>query len=426
MLTGTLPREHGVVGNGWYFRELAEVLALAPVERLVAGEKVWERRARARLRASRCASSSGGTTWTRRRLVGHAAPDLPGRRAQDPGVYTQPAGARATSSQRALGPFPFFDFWGPRAGHRARAAGSPTRARTCSTTQRPTLTLVYLPHLDYDLQRLGPDDPRDRRRRCARSTRVVGELDRARAARAAREVVVLSEYGIDAGDRRRPRQPRAARGGAARACATSRAARLLDAGASRAPSRSPTTRSRTSTCATRATSREVRASARAARRASSACSTRRASARPGSTIRARASSVAVAAADRWFTYYYWLDDARAPDFARTVDIHRKPGYDPVRAVRRSRRSACPSCASRWRLAQKKLGFRYLMDVIPLDATLVKGSHGRLPDDRADGAARHLDRAVTPARGRDAGDRGEGTAPRPRVRALTRAFGLTVR
>src|SRR5439155_8287330 len=39
--------------------------------------------------------------------------------------------------------------------------------------------------------------------------------------------------------------------------------------------------------------------------------------------------IAVAPENAWFTYYYWLDDARAPDFARTVDIHRKPGYDPV-------------------------------------------------------------------------------------------------
>ena len=102
--------------------------------------------------------------------------------------------------------------------------------------------------------------------------------------------------------------------------------------------------------------------------ASSACSTRTASARAGSTIRARASWSPIARADRWFTYYYWLDDARAPDFARTVDIHRKPGYDPVElfldpALRlpEARRSAGGS-------RKKALGFRYLMDVIPLDAT----------------------------------------------------------
>ena len=89
--------------------------------------------------------------------------------------------------------------------------------------------------------------------------------------------------------------------------------------------------------------------------------------------------VAVSRADRWFTYYYWLDDARAPDFARTVDIHRKPGYDPVElfldpALR------VPKASVGWRLAKKALGFRYLMDVIPLDASLVKGSHGRPTDD----------------------------------------------
>jgi predicted AlkP superfamily pyrophosphatase or phosphodiesterase len=92
--------------------------------------------------------------------------------------------------------------------------------------------------------------------------------------------------------------------------------------------------------------------------------------------------VAVADARSWFTYYYWQDDARAPDFARCVDIHRKCGYDPVElfidpAIR------MPKLTLALKLARKKLGFRYLMDVIPLDATLVKGSHGRMPEDQRD-------------------------------------------
>jgi hypothetical protein len=33
---------------------------------------------------------------------------------------------------------------------------------------------------------------------------------------------------------------------------------------------------------------------------------------------------------------------------------------------------------------RKLGFRALMDVIPLDAALVGGSHGRITDDANDG------------------------------------------
>ena len=88
--------------------------------------------------------------------------------------------------------------------------------------------------------------------------------------------------------------------------------------------------------------------------------------------------VALTRADRWFAYYYWLDDACAPDYARTVEIHRKPGFDPVElfmdpAIR------VPQLAVGWRLLQKALGFRVLMDVIPLDATLVRGSHGRITD-----------------------------------------------
>ena len=92
--------------------------------------------------------------------------------------------------------------------------------------------------------------------------------------------------------------------------------------------------------------------------------------------------MAIAKENAWFTYYYWLDDARAPDFARTVDIHRKPGYDPVELFLNPK-IPLPKLKIALRLLQKKLGFRMLMDVIPLDATLVKGSHGRRPADKKD-------------------------------------------
>ena len=99
---------------------------------------------------------------------------------------------------------------------------------------------------------------------------------------------------------------------------------------------------------------------------------------------AAAISSSIAEPDAWFTYYYWLGRSRAPDFARTVDIHRKPGYDPAElfldpAIR------LPALKVGWKLAKKKLGFRTLMDVIPLDAALVKGSHGRRPADEDDDA-----------------------------------------
>jgi hypothetical protein len=76
----------------------------------------------------------------------------------------------------------------------------------------------------------------------------------------------------------------------------------------------------------------------------------------------------------WFTYYFWLDDEKAPDYARVVDIHKKPGYDPVEMFMTSKARAA------YKLLRKKLGLRYIMDVIPLDAALIKGSHGSIAVD----------------------------------------------
>ncbi|MDQ3947359.1 MAG: alkaline phosphatase family protein, partial [Actinomycetota bacterium] len=93
--------------------------------------------------------------------------------------------------------------------------------------------------------------------------------------------------------------------------------------------------------------------------------------------------VAVAAPGAWFTYYYWLDDARAPDFARTVEIHRKPGYDPAELFMDPADRFVKARAG-LALARKRAGLRYTMNVVPLDPGCVRGTHGRLPDDPAAG------------------------------------------
>ena len=91
--------------------------------------------------------------------------------------------------------------------------------------------------------------------------------------------------------------------------------------------------------------------------------------------------VLLAPRGKWYAYPYWLDDGRAPDFARTVDIHKKPGYDPLELIRDPRVS---KAAIAWMLLRKKLGLRTLLEVTPLDTGLIKGSHGRLPDDPSEG------------------------------------------
>ena len=92
--------------------------------------------------------------------------------------------------------------------------------------------------------------------------------------------------------------------------------------------------------------------------------------------------VAVADARSWFSYYWWNDDAKAPDYARTVDIHRKPGYDPAElfvdpAIK------CPTLSVAWFLLKKRLGMRALLQLTPLSGEQVRGSHGRVPEDSLD-------------------------------------------
>ena len=374
--TGALPRDHGCVANGWYFRDLSEVWLWRQSNRLVAGEKIWEAAAR-RDPAFTCAAlfwwynmySSATYAVTPR-------PMYPADGRKIPDIYTEPAELRQELTAR-LGPFPLFDFWGPGAGIRS-SRWIAECARHVYDTRRPTLTLVYLPHLDYNLQRWGPRSPRIRDDLAAIDG-ICGELvDHVR--RDGARVVVLSEYGIT-GVSGAVHVNRALREAGFVRVREELGRELLDAGASEAFAV--------------ADHQVAHVYVKRAERVADVKGLLETlpgietvldadGQRAHGLDHARSGElVAVAKADRWFTYYYWLDDAVAPDFAPTVDIHRKPGYDPVELFLDPRLRA-PKLKIGWTLLRKALGFRYLMDVIPLDAELVKGSHGRLTDDPEDG------------------------------------------
>lgn len=376
LLTGAMPREHGIVGNGWYFRDLAEIGFWKQSNHLVAGEKVWEA-GRRRDPAFTCAKlfwwfnmhSSADVAVTPR-------PMYPADGRKIPDVYTQPAGLRDRLVQD-LGPFPLFDFWGPKAGIRS-SRWIARCARKVFDEERPTLTLVYLPHLDYPLQRLGPRDPRIAGELRA-IDEVVGELVTHVEAAGAR-VVVLSEYGITEVDRPVHVNRELRRAGWLRV-RDELGRETLDAGASEAFAVADHQIAHVHV-------RRPDLVARVRARLEALPGVDRVlgldEKRAAGLDHPRAGDlVAVAAKRSWFTYYHWLDDTRAPDYARTVDIHRKPGYDPVELFL-DPSLVLPQLRIARRLVQKALGFRTLMDVIPLDATLVRGSHGRLPDDPADG------------------------------------------
>src|SRR5919197_4676542 len=158
MLTGGLPRDHGIVGNGWYFRDLSEIWFWRQSNRLVTGERMWEAASR-RDPSFRCATlfwwynmySAVTYSVTPR-------PMYPADGRKLPDIYTEPSELRDELTSR-LGTFPLFNFWGPRADI-VSSRWIADCARHVYDTRRPTLTLVYLPHLDYNLQRLGPRHPR--------------------------------------------------------------------------------------------------------------------------------------------------------------------------------------------------------------------------------------------------------------------------
>lgn len=372
LLTGKLPREHGVVGNGWLFRELCEVWLWRQSNRLVGGEKLWEAARRVLGRPVTCANlmwwyamGSSVDIAVTPRPVYYAD----GRKA--PGIYAYPAEVGADLVKH-LGEFPLFDFWGPRAGLPS-SAWIANAARRVFDDKRPELTLVYLPHLDYDLQRFGASSPQAKTAAAAIDS-VAGELiDHVRGAGAT--VVVLSEYGIT--DVSRPvHVNRRLREAGLLEVAWNDAGELLDTFASRAFA-----------VADHQIAHVYTRDVAAAREALSdlpgiAEILDEEGKRAAGLDHPRAGDlVLVAEPDAWFTYYYWLDDARAPDFAPTVEIHRKPGYDPAELFFADGKAKARAAL---RLAQKALGFRYVMDVIPLDGERVRGSHGRLPASPAEG------------------------------------------
>ena len=371
LLTGSLPREHGIVANGWYWRELAEVLFWRQPNQLVHGERLYDA---ARKRDPNYTVAKlfwwfnmyADVNWS---VTPRPSYPADGRKVMD--SYSQPTELKDQLQER-LGVFPLFKFWGPGADI------SSTRwiadaSVTVMQQHSPSLTLVYLPHLDYNLQRIGPNDPR-----IADDVRAVdaeaGKVIDAAKSRGA-DVVVLSEYAITAVNRPVHINRVLREHGYLVARREALGWETLDAGASRAFAVADHQVAHVYV----RRSDDIAAVADLLRKTPGVDRVldRAAQAEFGLDHERSGELVVIAAPEAWFTYYFWLDDALAPDYARTVDIHRKPGYDPVELFV-DPQLKWPKLRVAARLAQKVLGFRYYMDVIGLDASLVKGSHGRLP------------------------------------------------
>jgi predicted AlkP superfamily pyrophosphatase or phosphodiesterase len=375
-LTGKWPSEHGIVANGWYFRDVCEVRNWHQSNKLVQAQKIWEV-AKAQDPTFTCANicwwfamySAADYTVTPR-------PQYLADGRKMPDCYTYPMDLR-DHLQGKLGTFPLFDYWGPKTNIRSSRYIAQAAIET-DKLYDPTLTLVYLPHLDYNAQRHGPDDA-SVAADLKEIDQVLEELITYFESKGA-QVIILSEYGI-----RPVTRPvhinRALREKGYISVREERGTELLDAG----------------TCQAFAVAdhqiahiyvndlsklAEVRQLVESLPGVEQVLGPAEKAAHHLDHERA-GELVAIADKNSWFTYYYWLDDKRAPDFARIIDIHRKPGFDPVEMFTNPEiKLLIPKVG--FKVLKKKLGFRMLMDIIPLDATLVKGSHGRKPENPQDG------------------------------------------
>ena len=374
-LTGKLPRDHGIVANGWYDRDYAEHRFWKQSNHLVTAPKLWETLRRADPEFT-CAKvfwwfnmhSTADYAITPRPLY-----PADGSKVFD--IHTQPMGMR-DRLKKDLGKFPFPHFWGPASSIKS-SRWIAASARWIEEKHWPSLSLVYLPHLDYDLQRHGPDHPTSHQA-LRDIDQLTGELLDFYAARHVK-VILLSEYGITPVDRP-VHLNRIFREQGWLSIKDELGRETLDLGGSQViciPDHQlahiylnePALLDQVAHVLRSIPGVEVILG-------------RQEKYLIGLDHPRSGDLIAVSDFRSWFTYCYWQDDRRAPDFARTVDIHRKPGYDPCELLL-DPQIRFPKLKIARKLLLKTCRIRTLFDVIPLDATLIKGSHGRLPEDSAD-------------------------------------------
>jgi predicted AlkP superfamily pyrophosphatase or phosphodiesterase len=279
-----------------------------------------------------------------------------------PDCYSHPASLR-DDLQKELGQFPLFKFWGPGADITSTKWIADASILT-DKKYDPTLTLIYLPHLDYCLQKYGVDFTKISSHLQEIDNVVKGLVDYYASLGA--RIILLSEYGIS-----NVSNPihinRFLRQHNLLAIRVERGLELLDAGASKAFAVAD--HQLAHVYINDISSYDKVKNILSGIKGVAKVLDKQQQKTYHIDHERSGDFILMAEPQSWFTYYFWNDDAMAPDYARVVDIHKKPGYDPVELFMTSKARAG------YKLLRKKAGLRYVMDVIPLDARLVKGSHG---------------------------------------------------
>lgn len=361
-LTGKWPSEHGIVGNGWYDRVDNEQKFWKQSNKLVQAENIWDR---AKREDPTFTVSQMFWWYNMYNTADYTCTPRPNYLADGrkiPDCYAKPASLR-DELQDTLGQFPLFKFWGAGANIES-TQWIADASKITDDKYDPTLTLIYLPHLDYCQQKFGPD-----------VNKIAKELNEIDAVvkdlvefyeRKNANIILLSEYGI-APTNTPIHLNRTFRREGLLEIRMERGLELMDMGESKA-----FVIADHQIAHVYINDESVRDKVKGILESTPGVSLildKEGQAEHHIDHERSGDYVIISDQDHWFTYYFWLDDALAPDYARCVDIHKKPGYDPVEVFMTSKLRAG------YKLLRKKLGFRYVLDIVPLDATLIKGSHG---------------------------------------------------
>ena len=356
LVTGCWPEEHGIVANGFYDRNRMEVSFWDQYRFLVERKPLWER-----VKAVRPEIRSGVLFW-QNMLYGNAdfivtPKPMHAEHELIQWCYSKPVGYYESLVEE-IGPFNLFNYWGPFASPDA-SRWIVNSAIATLRRHRPDLLMVYMPHLDYSCQKFGPDDKKVMED-LAVADSLIGNFMDALSDMGLSEnttLAVLSEYALTSvNDAVFPNQILGSNGLlAVREIAGreyldiehSRAFAMVDHQIAHVYVQDPMD------------TEMVAGTLRAAPGIQTVWGT--AEKKRAHLNHSRSGELIVLADyDRWFAYGWWRDPEKAPDFADHVDIHRKPGYDPLE------------------LFIDKETFKILSD-----PTLINGSHGLPARDRSE-------------------------------------------
>jgi predicted AlkP superfamily pyrophosphatase or phosphodiesterase len=349
ILSGKYPRDHGIVANGLYDRDTHIVSFWEQPSSLVRAERAWDM-------SRRNGAKTAALFWQNTMYANSDIVVTPRPIHLDEKMvmwcYSRPAGYYEKLKEK-FGEFDLASYWGPLASAKS-SEWIANAAEYTLENERPNMLFVYIPHVDYSAQRLGKDAPQVRDD-VKKADEIVGRLvDKASKMGIADQAqfTIVSEYGFNSVK------------GAVPLNLVLRDAGLLSVNTIQGKEYLDLEYSKAFAMVDHQVAHifakdEFARKARKVLEATAGVDTvldAEGKKKLGIDHSRSGELIAIAERDRWFSYYWWHDGNVAPDFARRVDIHRKPGYDPV-----------------------ELFFDPKTRSIPLDPSLVKGSHGRPPD-----------------------------------------------